>query len=154
MLATPPPKIGKQISTNRRNKSADRFFSKTGSRCPGSQSQAPNTPSFWLLCSWSHVESQNMYQLSKKIHPQVFTWSLSSSQPDAVNTLVVLLNVSNPLVVFQFPFRHFLSPVLLSCSPAVVNLLGNSFFHAPTNPATRRQLHTGLPLKHCWPSIF
>ena len=56
--STPPtPQIGEEIPRNRRNKSADRFFSKTGSQCPGSQSQAPNTPSFWLPCSWSHVET-------------------------------------------------------------------------------------------------
>ena len=31
-----PPQIGEEIPTNRRNKSADQFFSKTGSQCPGS----------------------------------------------------------------------------------------------------------------------
>ena len=61
-----PPQIGEEIPTNRRSKSADPFFSKTGSQRPGSQSQAPNTPSFWLLCSWSHVERQNMSQFSRK----------------------------------------------------------------------------------------
>ena len=54
----PPPKSA--------NKSADQFFSKTGSQCPTAQSQAPNTPSLWLLCSWRHVETQNISQFSKK----------------------------------------------------------------------------------------
>ena len=52
MFNPPPP--------NRRrnpNKSADRFFGKTGSQCPGSQSQTPNTPSLWLLNSCIHVET-------------------------------------------------------------------------------------------------
>ena len=55
----PPPKSA--------NKSADRFFGKTGTQYPGSQSQAPNTPSLWLLSSWSHVETQNICQFSKNI---------------------------------------------------------------------------------------
>ena len=38
--------------------------------------------------------------------------------------------------------------------PAIVNLMGNMFFHAPRNPGTRRERHTGVPLKHCWPSVF
>ena len=61
----PPPQISKEIPTNQRNKSADRFFSKTGSQWSGSQSQAPSTPSFWLLCR--HVETQNVSIFTKKI---------------------------------------------------------------------------------------
>ena len=77
-FTTPPaPQIDEEIPTNWRNKSADRFFSKTGSQCPGCQSQAPNTPSFWLLCGWSHVETQNISQFSKKNSSLVSTWSLS-----------------------------------------------------------------------------
>ena len=41
----PPPIIGEDILTNR----------KTGSQCPGSQSQTPITPSLWLLNNCSHV---------------------------------------------------------------------------------------------------
>ena len=49
------------------NKSADRFFAKTGSQSPGSQSQGPNTPSFRLLSCWSHVVTQIMSHFEKKI---------------------------------------------------------------------------------------
>ena len=51
----------------RRNPNPDRFFGKTGSQCPGSQSQAPNAPSFWLLNSWSHVEPKISLNFRKKI---------------------------------------------------------------------------------------
>ena len=62
----PPPKKRQRNPNKSANKSADRFFSKTVSQCPGSQSQAPNTPSLWLLNSWSHVETQNISQFSKQ----------------------------------------------------------------------------------------
>ena len=77
-ISPPPPPKSVKKSQQTTNKSADRFFSKTGSQCPGSQSQAPNTPSFWLLNSWSHVETQNISQFSKKnFRLSVSTWSLS-----------------------------------------------------------------------------
>ena len=70
-LAKKSQQIGKQIGGP--------IFGKTGARCPGSQSQAPNTPSLWLLSSWSHVETQNISQfLEEKINClSVCTWSLS-----------------------------------------------------------------------------
>ena len=62
----PPPPPNRRRNPNKSaNKSADRFFSKKGSQCPGSQSQAPNTPSLWLLSNWSHVEAQNISQFSE-----------------------------------------------------------------------------------------
>ena len=64
----------------RRNVPASRFFSKRGSRGPGSQSQGANTPSFWLFCSWSNVETQSIPQIVKKIfHLLVTTWFLVNS---------------------------------------------------------------------------
>ena len=54
-----PPRSGEKNPTFRCNIPASRFFSKRGSRCPGSQSQGANTPSFWLFCSWSNVETQS-----------------------------------------------------------------------------------------------
>ena len=62
----PPPTNRRRNPGKLANKLADRFFGKTGSQCPGSQSQAQNTPSLWLLNSWSHVETQNISQFSKK----------------------------------------------------------------------------------------
>ena len=69
---SPSPHCSTQPPNRRRNpnksanKSADRFFAKTGSQCAGSQSQAPNIPSFGLLCRWSHVETQYILQFSGK----------------------------------------------------------------------------------------
>ena len=64
-----PPKSAKksqQISgTNRRTS----FSAKQVPSAPGSQSQAPNTPSFWLLCSWSHVEAQISLGLYMVLEP-------------------------------------------------------------------------------------
>ena len=76
LTPNPPPKNWRSNP----NKSADRFFGKTGSQCPGSQSQASNTPPLWLLNSCSHVETQNISQFSKKFffRLSVCTWSLSS----------------------------------------------------------------------------
>ena len=45
----PPPRSGEKNPTFRRNVPASRFFSKRGSRCPGSQSQGANTPTFLLV---------------------------------------------------------------------------------------------------------
>ena len=62
----PPPRSGEQNPMFWRNVPASRFFSKRGSRCPGSQSQGANTPSFWLFGSWSNVETQSIPQFAKK----------------------------------------------------------------------------------------
>ena len=67
----------------RRNVPASRFFSKRGSRCPGSQSQGANTPSFWLFGSWSNVETQSIPQFAKKnFHLSVSIWFLVSSMSE------------------------------------------------------------------------
>ena len=58
----PPSRSGEKNPMFRRNVPASRFFSKRGSRCPGSQSQGANTPSFWLFGSWSNVETQSIPQ--------------------------------------------------------------------------------------------
>ena len=72
----PPAQIGEEIPTNRWT---DFSAKQAPSECPGSQSQAPNTPSLWFLHSCSHVETQNISQFSKKIFRlSVCTWSLSS----------------------------------------------------------------------------
>ena len=65
----PPPRSGEKTPMFRRNVPASRFFSKRGSRCPGSQSQGANTPSFWLFGSWSNVETQSIPQFAKKNFP-------------------------------------------------------------------------------------
>ena len=75
----PPPRSGEKNPMFRRNVPASRFFSKRGSRCPGSQSQGANTPSFWLFGSWSNVETQSIPQFAKKIfHLSVCIWLLVS----------------------------------------------------------------------------
>ena len=67
----------------RRNVPASRFFSKRGSRCPGSQSHSANTPSFWLFGSWSNVETQSISQFAKKnFHLSVCIWFLVSSMSE------------------------------------------------------------------------
>ena len=64
---TTPPHPDRRRNPNKSaNKWADRFFGKTGSQCPGSQSQTPNTPSLWLLNTCIYVETQNISQFSKK----------------------------------------------------------------------------------------
>ena len=76
----PPPRSGEKNPMFRRNVPASRFFSKRGSRCPGSQSQGANTPSFWLFGSWSNVETQSIPQFAKKnFHLSVSIWFLVSS---------------------------------------------------------------------------
>ena len=62
----PPPHNRRRNPNKSANKLADRFFGKTASQCPGSQSQGPITLPFWLLSSWSHVETQNISEFSKK----------------------------------------------------------------------------------------
>ena len=80
----PPPRSGEKNPTFRRNVPASRFFSKTGSQCPGSQSQGPNTPPFWLFCSWSYVETQSFPQFAKKnFHLSVCTWFLISDMSES-----------------------------------------------------------------------
>ena len=75
----PPPRSGEKNPMFRRNVPASRFFSKRGSRCPGSQSQGANTPSFWLFGSWSNVETQSIPQFAKKnFHLSVSIWFLVS----------------------------------------------------------------------------
>ena len=75
----PLSRSGEKNPTFRRNVPASRFFSKRGSRCPGSQSQGANTPSFWLFGSWSNVETQSIPQFAKKnFHLSVCIWFLVS----------------------------------------------------------------------------
>ena len=57
-----------------------RFFGKVGSQCPGSQSQGPNTPSFWLLSSWSQPKISVDFR-EKNSHPSVSIWL----QPDGMS---------------------------------------------------------------------
>ena len=114
--STPPP----PPRPNRRrnpNKSADQCFSKTGSQCPGSQSQTPNTPSFWLLCSWSRVETQNISQFSKKISslglymvPEQYHGSVRWWSTGICPGLQILWRWLNSRTDF---FLHFLSLVLM-----------------------------------------
>ena len=81
--ATPPPRSGEKNPMFRRNVPASRFFSKRGSRCPGSQSQGANTPSFWLFGSWSNVETQSIPQFAKKnFHLSVSIWFLVGSMSE------------------------------------------------------------------------
>ena len=79
-MGNPPPRSGEKNPMFRRNVPASRFFSKRGSRCPGSQSQGANTPSFWLFGSWSNVETQSIPQFAKKnFHLSVSIWFVVSS---------------------------------------------------------------------------
>ena len=123
----PPPKISEEIPT------CGPILGKTGSQCPGSESQAPNTPSLWLLSSWSRVDTQNISQLKKKnlFCLSVCTWSLSNTMAvqgggPAVETLAHKLasvgSLPGPI------FFHLLSLVLLR----------KLVFHAQTKPARRR----------------
>ena len=105
-LAAQPPNRPRN-PTKSANKSADRFFTKTGSQCPGSQSQAPNTPSFWLLCRWSHVETQNVSQFSKKNCLSVCTWSLSHVITVSGGGPVVYALVYTMACVSSIPDRFF-----------------------------------------------
>ena len=106
---------------------------------------------FLLAALWLESCGKPKYVsiFKKHFHPPVCTWSLSISLPDVDSTLVVYAWCDKPIGGGSIPAQT----LFVTC-PAVVNLMGNSFFPAPTNPATRRQMHTGLPLKHHWPSIF
>ena len=130
--AQPPPlQIGEEIPTNRWNKSADSFFAKTSSQCPAATVPGPNTPSFWLLCSWSHVETQKFSRFSKKIFIFWSTWSLSSTMTTSGSGPVVyaLLYKGNGSGSISGPiFFHFLSLVQM----------GKLVFNAQTKPVGRR----------------
>ena len=62
----PPP----QKQRRNPNKSAEQIsgpiFSEKKFPVPWISVLGPNTPSFWLLCSWSHVETQNISQFPEK----------------------------------------------------------------------------------------
>ena len=138
MHASQPPNRRRNPNKSA-NKSADRFFAKTGSQSPGSQSQGPNTPSFWLLRCWSHVVTQIMSQFKKKIRLSVYTWSLSNSVAVRGGGLVIYTQEFRAAGLGSIPtgygpefFLHFLSPVLLR----------KSVFHAQTR---RRSVHTDWP---------
>ena len=107
-------------------------FGKTGSQCPGSQSQGPNTPSFSLLSGWSHVETQNISQFSKKnfsslslsmvpelCHGSGRRRSSGICPPTKKDSAA---SIPGPI------FLHFLS----------LALLRKPVFHAQTKPARRR----------------
>ena len=107
ILQPPPPRSGEKNPTFRRNVPASRFFSKRGSRCPGSQSQGANTPSFWLFCSWSNVETQSIPQFAKKkFHLSVSTWFLISSMSESATGLVVYALVYRLANVGSSPTNH------------------------------------------------
>ena len=116
-----PPQNRRRNPNKSANKSADQFFGKTGSQCPGSQSQAPNTPSLWLLNSCSHVETQNISQFSKKnFRLSVSTWSLSTCLAVHSGGPVVYANIHIFIGVGSIPtayrlelFGHFFSLVFL-----------------------------------------
>ena len=114
--ATPPPRSGEKNPTFWRNVPASRFFSKRGSQCPGSQSQGPNTPSFWFFCSWSNVETQSSPHFAKIFfHLWVCTWFLITCTSESATGPVVyalvcrLASVSSNPDDYQPKFLHFLS---------------------------------------------
>ena len=93
----PPPRSGEKNPMFRRNVPASRFFSKRGSRCPGSQSQGANTPSFWLFGSWSNVETQSIPQFAKKnFHLSVSIWFLVSSLSEIATGPVDMQRFTDP----------------------------------------------------------
>ena len=95
-LDATPPRSGEKKPMFRRNVPVSRFFSKRGSRGRGSQSQGANTPSFWLFCSWSNVETQSIAQIVKKnSHLFVTTWFLVSSMSEPATGPVVYAVVAD-----------------------------------------------------------
>ena len=100
----------------RRNVPASRFCSKRGSRCPGSQSQGANTPSFWLFGSWSNVETQSIPQFAKKnfISRSVYgSWLAGCQNRPLVQWICTGLQICkrrfNPLYRATEFFLHFLT---------------------------------------------
>ena len=80
----PTPAMGEEIPTNQRNKSADRFFSKTGSQCPRSQSQAQTHLPFGCSVVGVMWKPKISLNFQNKFHLSVCTWFLSNSLPAAV----------------------------------------------------------------------
>ena len=61
-MATPPP----PVPARKPQRSGEPFFQQKRLAVPRISVQGPNTLSFWLMCSWSNVQTQSIPQFAKK----------------------------------------------------------------------------------------